>query len=57
MKDPKIILNKLNEWLETEMKIISESEAKSHDHEEKIRLRAELGMLKRILKELEALEQ
>lgn len=56
MNNSKEVLDKLAEWLKTEYKLISELEAKSHDHEEKIRLRAEHGIMKKVLEKLDQYE-
>jgi hypothetical protein len=57
LNNSKEVLDKLNEWLKTEYKLIGGLEARSHDHEEKIRLRAEHNILKKVLDKLDEFEQ
>jgi len=50
------VLEKLNTWLKVEYKHITELDANSHDREEKIRLHAEHGIIKKVLEKLDEYE-
>ena len=52
LNNSKEVLDKLNEWLNMEYKLLCGLEARSHDHEEKIRLRAENNILKKVMDKL-----
>lgn len=56
MNNSKEILDKLSEWIKTEYMLLGEMYAQSHDQEEKKRLHAEQGMLKKVLEKLDEFE-
>lgn len=56
MNNSKGILDKLSEWIKTEYKLLGELYAQSNDQEEKKRLHAERGVLKKVLEKLDEFE-